>query len=53
MERYKEAIIDLTKLLDIEPNNKFALSYRAEAYNLMERYKEAIIDLTKLVDIES
>ncbi|RIB10537.1 concanavalin A-like lectin/glucanase domain-containing protein [Gigaspora rosea] len=52
MGNYEDAIIDLTKLLDIEPNNKLALSYRAEAYHLMERYKEAIIDLTKLVGIE-
>ncbi|RIB03727.1 hypothetical protein C2G38_2254819 [Gigaspora rosea] len=45
-------IIDLTKLLDVEPNSKFALRYRAEAYYLTKRYKEAIIDLTKLLDIE-
>ncbi|RIB11960.1 hypothetical protein C2G38_2202026 [Gigaspora rosea] len=31
MARYKEAIIDITKLLNIESNNKFALRYRAEA----------------------
>ncbi|RIB27874.1 hypothetical protein C2G38_1672372 [Gigaspora rosea] len=50
--RYKDAIIDLTNLLDIEPNNKFALRYRGEAYHLIGRYREAIIDLTKLLDIE-
>ena len=49
---YEDAIIDLTKLIDIEPNNKFALRYRGEAYYLMERYKEAIIDLTKLLNLE-
>ncbi|RIB10102.1 concanavalin A-like lectin/glucanase domain-containing protein [Gigaspora rosea] len=52
MGSYEDAIIDLTKLLDIEPNSKFALRYRAEAYYLMERYMEAIIDLSKLLDIE-
>ncbi|RIB25853.1 hypothetical protein C2G38_393871 [Gigaspora rosea] len=49
---YEDAIIDLTKLIDIEPNSKFALRYRGETYYLMKRYKEAIIDLTKLIDIE-
>ncbi|RIB07246.1 concanavalin A-like lectin/glucanase domain-containing protein [Gigaspora rosea] len=49
---YEDAIIDLTKLIDIEPNNKFALRYRGEAYYLMERYGEAIIDLTKLLNLE-
>ncbi|RIB07247.1 hypothetical protein C2G38_2114259, partial [Gigaspora rosea] len=52
MERYEDAIVDLTKLIDIEPNNKFALRYRGEAYYLMEKYKEAIIDLTKLLYFE-
>ncbi|RIB07248.1 kinase-like domain-containing protein [Gigaspora rosea] len=52
MEGYEDAIIDLTKLLDIEINNNFALRYRGKAYYLMERYNEAIIDLTKLLDIE-
>ena len=47
MGRYKDAIIDLTKLLDIEPNNKFALRYRAEAYYLMEKYKESFNDVNK------
>ncbi|RIB30702.1 hypothetical protein C2G38_2026643 [Gigaspora rosea] len=52
MGRYKDAIIDLTKLIDIEPNNKFARRYRGEAYHLTGQYSEAIIDLTKLLDIE-
>src|SRR5260364_195514 len=52
MGNYENAIIDLTKLIDIEPNNKFALRYRGETYYLMERYKEGIIDLTKLLNIE-
>ncbi|RIB12259.1 hypothetical protein C2G38_2101330 [Gigaspora rosea] len=49
MERYKEAIFDLTKLLDIEPNNKFALRYLGETYHLT---KETMIDLAKLLGIE-
>ncbi|RIB27873.1 hypothetical protein C2G38_2060913, partial [Gigaspora rosea] len=49
IERYKEAIIDLTKLLNIEPNSKFALRYLGEAYHLTE---ETIIDLAKLLCIE-
>ncbi|RIB27073.1 hypothetical protein C2G38_2063051 [Gigaspora rosea] len=54
MERYKDAIIDLTKFLDIEPNNKFAIRYRGEAYYITGRCVEAIIDLKKkkLLDIE-
>ncbi|KAF0517968.1 SPRY-domain-containing protein [Gigaspora margarita] len=47
-----DAIIDLTKLLDIEPNSKFALRYRGEAYYLMEKYKESFNDVNKLLKIE-
>src|SRR5260363_81515 len=52
MGRYKDAINDLTKLLDIEQNSKFALRYRGETYHLTGKYKDAIIDLTKLLGIE-
>ncbi|RIB20746.1 hypothetical protein C2G38_1167917 [Gigaspora rosea] len=49
---YEDAIIDLTKLIDIEQNSEFALRYRGEAYYLMKRYGEAINDLIKLLNIE-
>ncbi|RIB26408.1 hypothetical protein C2G38_266434 [Gigaspora rosea] len=48
MKKYMEAIIDLSKLLDIEPNNKFALRYLEETFLT----KKAIIDLAKLLGIE-
>ncbi|RIB00058.1 hypothetical protein C2G38_1358552 [Gigaspora rosea] len=51
MERYKDAINDLIKLLYIKPNNKFALKYRAEAYYLMAKYKESFNDVNKLQKI--
>ncbi|KAF0539809.1 AIP3-domain-containing protein [Gigaspora margarita] len=53
MGSYEDAIIDLTKLIVIEPNNKFALRYRAEAYYLMKKYKESFNDLKKLLKIEA
>ncbi|RIB18638.1 hypothetical protein C2G38_2309723 [Gigaspora rosea] len=52
MEKYEDAIVDLTKLLDIEPNNKFALRYRAETYYLIEKYKELFNDVNKLLNID-
>ncbi|RIB13144.1 hypothetical protein C2G38_2198618 [Gigaspora rosea] len=36
-ERYRKAIIDLTNLLNIEQNNKFALRYQEEAYYITVR----------------
>ena len=52
MGKYEDAIIDLTKLLDIEQNSKFALRYRGEAYYLMGKYKESFKDMNKLLKIE-
>src|SRR5260364_366266 len=53
MSSYEDAIIDLTKLIVIEPNNKFALRYRAEAYYLMKKYKESFNDVNKLPNIDT
>ncbi|RIA81582.1 concanavalin A-like lectin/glucanase domain-containing protein [Glomus cerebriforme] len=46
--RYKQALEDLTKLLELEPNNAFALRYRGETYYLLGKYKESLRDLLKL-----
>ncbi|RIB18641.1 hypothetical protein C2G38_2184076 [Gigaspora rosea] len=52
MKTYLFFWLEKKNLVDIEPNNKFALRHRGEAYYLMGRYLEVIIDLTKLLDIE-
>ncbi|RIB11688.1 hypothetical protein C2G38_2202784 [Gigaspora rosea] len=56
----KEAIIDLAKLLGIEPNLKnfleikqdTALKFQIKFNFIMKRYENAIVDLTKLINIE-
>lgn len=45
--RYEEALIDLNKFLENEPNNTVALRYRGEVYYMMKRYEEALVDLSK------
>src|ERR1044071_2481274 len=49
--KYKQAFEYLTKLLELEPNDLFALRYRAEIHHIMERYDESIMDLEKLLEI--
>ena len=51
MGRYKQALTDLTKLLEFDTSNSFALRYRAETYYMMEKYKESLADLNKLLEI--
>ncbi|RIB14388.1 hypothetical protein C2G38_2248270 [Gigaspora rosea] len=54
---YKESLVDLTKSLDIEPNNAFALfkiveSCRGETYCWMDKFEESLADLNKSLEIE-
>jgi tetratricopeptide (TPR) repeat protein len=38
-------------LLQIEPNNEFALRYRGETYHILGRYEESLEDINKLLEI--
>ena len=51
--RYEQAIADLSKLLELETNNAFALKYRGETYFMMEKYEESLVDLNKLLEINA
>jgi len=43
----------LNKILEVEPNNAFALRYRGETYHMMEEYEESLADLKKLLKINA
>jgi len=43
----------LTKLLEFESNDAFALRYRGEIYYMMERYKESLKDLNNLIKVNT
>ena len=51
--RYERAITDLSKLLELETSNAFALKYRGETYFMMEKYEESLVDLNKLLEINA
>ena len=51
MGSYEQALVDLTKSLEFEPNDLFALKYRGETYHMMKRYEESLADLDKLLEI--
>ncbi len=51
--RYEQALEDLNKILEVEPNNAFALRYRGETYHMMEEYEESLADLKKLLKINA
>ncbi|RHZ49240.1 hypothetical protein Glove_527g20 [Diversispora epigaea] len=48
-----EVIIDrYNEILEIEPNNAFALRSRGEVYKKLEKYNEALTDFNKLSEID-
>ena len=51
MGRYEQALADLTKLLEFEKSDTFALRYRVETYYMIEKYEESLADLNKLLEI--
>src|SRR5688572_5290428 len=51
MGKYKQALADLTKLLEFDTGDSFALRYRAETYYMMKKYEESLADLNKLLEI--
>ena len=53
MGRYEQALADLTKLLEFESNDAFALRYWGETYYMMKRYEESLADLNKLLEINT
>ncbi|RIB24321.1 hypothetical protein C2G38_2242070 [Gigaspora rosea] len=50
MKMYKEALEDLTKVLENDQNNFLALTYRGKAYFIMGEYEKAFADLTKVLE---
>ena len=53
IDRYEQAIADLSKLLELETSNAFALKYRGETYFMMEKYDKSLVDLNKLLEIDA
>ena len=49
--RYQQAPANLTKLLEFDTNDSFALRYRAETYYIIKKYEESLVDLNKLLEI--
>ncbi|RIB03762.1 hypothetical protein C2G38_2049007 [Gigaspora rosea] len=49
--QYEKAIESLTESLKTEPNNVFALGYRAETYIIINKYEESRADIERLLEI--
>ncbi len=52
MERYSEAVVDLTQAIELDLEYKWAIASRGETYQLMKRYPEAITDYTQAIELD-
>ena len=46
LSRYREAIIDYNKAIEIDPHDAYLFFWRGFAYEVMKEYKQAIKDLS-------
>ena len=51
MGKYEQALEYFTKLLELDPNDSFALRYQSEIHHIKRRYIESLVDLDKLLEI--
>ncbi|RIB23525.1 hypothetical protein C2G38_2139703 [Gigaspora rosea] len=51
-KKYNEALECLTKLLEIEQDDEFALKYRGATYLMIDKCEEALIDLNKSLELK-
>src|SRR5262245_66643167 len=53
MKRYEEALADLTRAIELDENDAWALASRGVTYRLMERYEEALADSFSAVELDA
>ncbi|XP_042390831.1 tetratricopeptide repeat protein 1-like [Zingiber officinale] len=52
LNRYKDAVTECTKALELDPSYVKALVRRSEAHEKLENYEEAIADLKKVCELD-
>ena len=51
-DRYDEALADLTRAIELDPERVSAISGRGAVYREMERYDEALADFTRAMELD-
>jgi tetratricopeptide (TPR) repeat protein len=52
MQRYDEALADLTRAIDLNPRYARAIRSRGRVCRLMQRYDEALTDLNRATELD-
>jgi tetratricopeptide (TPR) repeat protein len=51
MERYDDALADLNRAIELNPDQAWVIGIRGETYRLMERYDDALADLNRAIEL--
>ena len=51
MGRYDEALTDFTHVLELDPQDQWAIASRGETYRLMGRFDEALADFNLAIEL--
>ena len=52
LDRYEDALLELNRALEIEPDNEFVLLSRGSIYEHMKCYEEALSDFERISESE-
>jgi tetratricopeptide (TPR) repeat protein len=52
MGKYEEALADLTRVLELDPDDVLATAERGGAYRMMGKYEEALADLNHALELD-
>jgi tetratricopeptide (TPR) repeat protein len=52
MGRHEEALADLSRAIELNPEHTWVLGYRYRTYQAMERYEEALADLNRIIELD-
>jgi tetratricopeptide (TPR) repeat protein len=50
--RYEDALADFNRLIELDPNDAWAIARRAETYQALERYEDALADLDRAIELD-
>ena len=50
--RYDEALLDFTRVIDLDPDHQWAIAGRGETYRLAGRHDDALTDFNRAIDLD-
>jgi len=52
MKRYDDALADLNRAIELNPEYAWAIAHRGRTYQAMKRYDDALADLNRAIELD-